>query len=445
MAIENKSTPAGTPEAPAPEQATGTPEAPAPEQATGTPEAPAPEQAAALSTSKSQKLLVITFVVLVILLAVVVWAVFAYLGKGSGARDETGMTWIRSIYGFGNTYEELTSPTGAAVDVGGASFWITDPGRQRLVHYGVNGQYKGQIYHKPNTAGALRQPADVAMDSDGLLYVVEPTYNVVRVYTADGKEKGSFEVPGAQSIAVNNDYIVVGSNNGIAICDKQGNLQKLVGINGKGAQQFDKVNGIALDDDNNIYVVDSFNNRISKYNERGNRVWETIAGYPGNAQMTGKKEFESTAKAQLQVPMGATLDANGHLCVVDMFDFCIARFDTQTGKFVDKFGVLGTNDGELWYPSDIDYFPELDQFVVSDTGASRAQVFELPDSGGSLLSRLRSALTGPLALCCIPLLILLVTGTVAFLLSRRHRMQEHARLEASAQEAAKTERDIAKN
>lgn len=333
-------------------------------------------------------------------------------------------TWVRSIYGFGDSLAEMTAPSGAAIDPSDGSIWITDPSKRRIVHYGIDGTYKGQIYHALGTKGALRLPTDIAIDPDGLLYIVEPTYNVVRVFDQQGNELGSFKVPGALSIAVNDTYIVVGANAGFAVYSKLGNVEKVVGKNGKSAGEFDKVNGVAIDEENNIYVVDTFNNRLSKYQPNGVHLWTTLLGYPGNEQETGEKTFPTKARAKLQVPMGVTLDGNGHVVVTDMFDFCIARFSQSSGAFIDKFGSVGLNDGYLMYPSDVDYDAATNQIVISDTGASRLQVFNVVGSGATPLNAIRSLFLGPAVLCVLPLLIVLLSLFLALYIFKRRRTQE---------------------
>ena len=140
--------------------------------------------------------------------------------------------------------------------------------------------------------------------------------------------------------------------------------------------------------------------------------------------MTGKKEYKSKAPAQLQIPMGCTLDANGHLVVVDMFDFSIALFDTGDGKYIKKYGRFGEQDGQFMYPSDIDYDVRTDTFVVADTGMARAQIIQLPNTGGNMLTKARSLLNGPLFACLIPILIILVGLAIALWLMRRRRKKD---------------------
>ena len=378
-------------------------------------------------SSKGRKVLAIVLIILLLLLCGIgLLLLKMFMPSGSGKQNSDGITWIRSIYGFGTEDTQLTSPVGDAIDPADGSFWMCDPNLRRLVNYRMDGTMKKIIGKTKYTqTSPIRHPADIAIDNSGLIYVVESTYDDVLVFDKTGKKKGQFTVPQPTAIAVNDNYIVVGAKAGFVIMDKNAKILKVVGTAGKKANQFDTVNGVALDADNNIYIVDTYNNRISKYSISGKRLWITNAGYPGNKHnVPGKKEYTSKHPAQLQVPMGCTLDANNHLVVIDMFDFTIAQFDTKTGKFVAKYGNYGTEDGKFVYSSDIDYDANTDTFVVADTGNRRAQIIRIPNSGGNLLAKVRSFLNGPLVLCCIPILIILICLVIAYLMQRNRKKKE---------------------
>lgn len=388
-------------------------------------------------SSKGRKVLTITLIILILLLLVVGFLLFKMLmPNGLGGKTQNGVTWIRSIYGFGNNTGELTIPGGVAIDKANGTFWMTDTSYSRLVNYRMDGSLAGIMSKPANKAGYLRDPADVAMDSDGLLYVVEPTYDTIRVFNRKGAEQGSFEVPNPLSIAVNDDNIVVGAESGFVIMDKKANIVKVVGTGGRDAaqNQFDKVNGTAFDKDGNIYIVDTYNNSLSKWTNKGKMIWRVQMGYPGNQQMTGKKEFKTTVKAAMQVPMGCTIDNNNRVIVIDMMDFSIAAFDASNGKFLVKYGDYGQEDGKLLYSGDIDYDSATDTFIVSDNGNKRAQIIKLPNSGGNALSALRNALSGPLALCCIPLLIIVICLAVAYFMQRNRKKKEQEKYYSNALE-----------
>ncbi len=126
----------------------------------------------------------------------------------------------------------------------------------------------------------------MAVGPDGLLYVCETALDTVRVLRPDGTDAGSFGIPQPVSVAVSEDRIAVGSVYGFAILDKSGKPIKVFGSRGKGEDQFDYVHGIAFDAGGNVYVADSYNNRLSAYDRNGKRLWIIRTGAPANSAVS---------------------------------------------------------------------------------------------------------------------------------------------------------------
>lgn len=82
--------------------------------------------------------------------------------------------------------------------------------------------------------------------------------------------------------------------------------------------------GIAADNSGNIYVADSDNNRIVKFDPEGNLL-ETIGS-------TGSGD------GQLLFPVGVAVDKSGNVYVADVDNFRIEKFD-PSGKFLLKFST----------------------------------------------------------------------------------------------------------
>ena len=132
----------------------------------------------------------------------------------------------------------------------------------------------------------LQTPSRMAVGPDGLLYVCETALDTVRVLRPDGTDAGSFDIPQPVSVAVSDDRIAVGSVYGFAILEKSGKPIKVFGTRGKGEDQFDYVHGIAFGPGGNVYVADSYNNRLSAYDRTGKRLWIIRTGAPANSAVT---------------------------------------------------------------------------------------------------------------------------------------------------------------
>lgn len=377
---------------------------------------------------------------LFLLLLAVIAMLFGLIGTSRAERAtgvEPGVTWVRSIYGYGPEASQMVEPSSAAIDPTGG-FWLGDQGRFRMVRFDASGRML-EIFSGDEAADEMFDfPSRIAIAPDGWRYVAQGTYDTVKVYDEAGAYQHTLRVPAPTSVAVNDDMVVVGYIAGYIAFERDGTPIGQIGERGIGEGQFDTVNGIALDDANNVYVVDTFNNRISKYDELGDVVWTVETGPPANQGgplMDAGAAQERSAKypAGMQMPMGATIDASNRLVVIDLLDFTASAFSLDDGAFIDKWGTFGREDGKLMYPADIDYDARYDWFVVSDSGNQRGQIILLPDSGGTPLEAGRRIISGPFKACGIPFLVLVVLLIVWRLLSRRRSTTQVGRVDANTE------------
>lgn len=378
-------------------------------------------------SKRGRRVLATVIVLLIILLLATSAALFGFLSGGKGSiadPDELGeLEWVRSIYGFGPDPSQMVSPASAAIDPDNG-FWLGDQGSFRMVQFDAAGKYVDIFAGDAASGDSFDFPTRIAIAPDGWRYIAQSTYANVKVYSPEGTLEQTLTVPAPSSIAVNDDMVAVGFIAGFVAFDRDGNpIGQIGGQRGVGDDEFDVVNGIALDSDNNVYVVDSFNNRISKYDALGDRVWMVRTGPPSNQGGDSMRPGGPTDEfpAGMQTPMGATIDGSGRLVVVDLLDFSIAAFSTEDGSFLGKWGDYGSEDGKLSYPSDVDYDPRYDWFVVSDSGNQRAQIVRIPDSGGGLAETARRAVSGPIKVCCIPFVLLVILLVIWW---RRRRKEE---------------------
>ncbi|MCL2332409.1 MAG: hypothetical protein FWC54_02830 [Actinomycetia bacterium] len=381
---------------------------------------------------RTRLMLLIILIVLILLLLLACGTLYSLLRPGAGVdagRNATGIEWIRSVYGFGISPDQLMHPTSVAVAPNGQSFWVTDASNFRLIEYNMNGSFR-RLVTQHSGGKNFQYPSRIAVAPDGWVYVAQQTYNNVLVFDPNFDLKQTLAVESPMSVAVNATMFTVGSRGGFAAFRRDGSVIGQVGQQGNGENDFDNVSGLALDANNNVYVVDTYNNRLSKYNAKGDRVWLINTGYPGNQGIRGgankdPKELRKKYPSNLQVPMGVTLDANNRVIVVDMFDYSVSAFSTADGKFLGKWGEYGKEDGFFSNPSDIIYNRRQDVFLESEAALGRVQIFRLESSssqGGvrSLLSRYSDIINA----CWIPLLIILALiaiYVVTRILARRRR------------------------
>ncbi|MCL2881554.1 MAG: NHL repeat-containing protein [Coriobacteriia bacterium] len=382
-----------------------------------------PEGDGEQGTRRTRRLLAIILVVLIILLLAACGTLWSLLRPGAGAQggNVKGIEWIRSVYGFGIQPSQLMHPTSVAVAPDGQSFWVSDASNFRLIEYNMNGSFR-RLVTKSAEGKGFQYPSRVTVAPDGWVYVAQQTYNTVLVFDPGFHLKQTLQVELPMSVTANSTMFVVGSRGGFAAFKRDGTLIGQVGRWGNGPDDFDVVSGVVLDSNNNVYVVDTYNNRLSKYDAKGDRVWVVNTGQPGNSGIRGgaeipQKDLVAKFPANMQVPMGVTLDANNRILVIDMFDYSVAAFSQSNGKFLGKWGEYGVQDGFFSNPSDISYNRQQDVFVESEAALGRVQIFRLQGSSNSGLRSLLSRYSDILNACWIPLLIIILL-IAAYIISR---------------------------
>src|SRR3990172_6837842 len=185
-------------------------------------------------------------------------------------------------------------------------------------------------------------------------------------FGTDGSGDGEFADP--QGVAVDstgNIYVADTDNDRIQKFNSNGNFILTFGTLGFGNGQFDGPQGVAVDSTGNIYVADTINNRIQKFNSKGKFILKF--GTPG----TGDGQFVG--------PEGVAVDSTGNIYIADTFNNRIQKFDSN-GNFILTFGTLGFGNGQFDNPSGV-AVDSSSNIYVADTFNNRIQVFGADTDG----------------------------------------------------------------
>lgn len=218
---------------------------------------------------------------------------------------------------------QFNNPLGIAVDVSG-NVYVADNGNQRirkitpegvvstLAGSGTSGYADGE-----STEAQFSNPAGVAVDASGNVYVADRDNYCIRKINADGHVS----------------TIVGNGKAGFA--------------NGAGdAAQFDTPCGIAVDASGNLFVADLNNHRIRKINPEG--MVSVLAG-------SGEAGFfdASSTLALFNYPIKIAVDNSGNIYVTDMHNHCIRKIsptgDVSTVAGNGMAGFLDSTDGEAQF------------------------------------------------------------------------------------------------
>ena len=280
---------------------------------------------------------------------------------GAGSTGESGG-------GFGGdggpaVAARLNFPVGVAVD-GSGNLYIADTDNDRIrkvdaagvISTVAGGGYGGD--GGPAVAAQLDWPFDVALDGAGNLYIADWLHNRIRKVDAagvistvagggsslgDGGPATAAQLNFPEGVApdgAGNLYIADTYNNRIRKVDAAGVISTVAGggssLGDGGPATAARLNfpvGVALDGSGNLYIADTDNNRIRKVDAAG--VISTVAG-DGTCCYSG--DGGPAVEAQLSGPSGVAVDAAGNLYIADT--------ENERIRKVDAAGVISTVAGD---------------------------------------------------------------------------------------------------
>jgi len=284
--------------------------------------------------------------------------------------DDIGFLAQWGSPGSGNS--EFDSPTGVAVD-GNGNVYVAEYYNHRIQKFDAGGAYVGQWGSGGSGNGQFFYPYGVAVDGAGNVYVADSGNDRIQKFAGDGtflmafgwdvvsgNVDTDFEIcqsgdtckdgsPGGgdgqfsnpQGVAIDgagNVYVADTSNSRIQKFDGNGNYLSQWGGFGSGNSQFNYPTGVAVDGNGNVYVADSSNHRSQKCDGSGNYRSQWGSGGSGNGQF--------------QYPYGVAADGSGNVYVADSDNSRIQKFDGN-GNYLSKWGSFGSGSGQFQYPTGV--------------------------------------------------------------------------------------------
>jgi len=266
---------------------------------------------------------------------------------------------------------EFSSPTGIALDTDG-NIYVADTDNHSIQKFDKAGKFLARWGSEPSSQeGQFYYPRGLAVGPDSVMYVADSGNNRVQKFDLEGNVQkawgkfgfawrgadiGKFDVPwGLATDQDGNVYVSDTSNARIQKFQSDGQPLLKWGRDGSFDGAFFFPRGVTVDFVGNIYVADESNNRIQKFDQRGSFL--TKWGREGK----GPGQFKS--------PWGIACDALGNVYVVDSGNHRIQKFDGN-GTFLCSFGNRGKTEGQLNFPYGIAVDKEGCVFVV-DSGNNR--------------------------------------------------------------------------
>jgi sugar lactone lactonase YvrE len=239
---------------------------------------------------------------------------------------------------------DFSGALGIGVNTGGEVV-VADTTNNRIQRFDTYGTYLSTLPTPLVTPAGFSSPKDVANEATGKMYVADSTNNRILKYKSDNTPDWSMGLPTPTLAATPGP----GTPTPVAPT----------------GPYFLNPYGITVDSVNKIYIADSGYARIQKFDANG--TFENAWGAYGSADNLAVPQFDN--------PKGMAIDADGNIYVADTGNNRIQRFD-QVGTLATRvlWGVFGSGDGQFNEPRNV-AVDSSNRVYVSEVQNKRVQVF----------------------------------------------------------------------
>lgn len=341
---------------------------------------------------------------------------FIYVSDSNNDRIQKFSTDGKYICEWGNLGArdgEFNAPLGIAVD-GEGFVYVSDKLNRRIQKFTTEGDFVSGWKSRGDGNGEFILPQGITFGIDDQIYVVDKNNHRVQLFTEEGRYltqwgqegdgEGEFKYP--HGIATDSNgfvYVADTSNNRIQKFGADGSYDRKWGLAegtaGSGEGEFNHPTDIAVDKNNNIYVVDWKNNRIQKFDSEGNHIrWGNVdteferpfgiaidkAGFIYVTDYYRIQKFDEVGNSVpewgrqgslegfFQFPSGIAIDGQGNVLFANAENNRVQKFDSQ-GNFIRQFSMKGSNPGQFCRPRFI-CAGENGLIYVTDSENNRIQV-----------------------------------------------------------------------
>ncbi len=261
----------------------------------------------------------------------------------------------------------IAEPMGLAVSDDTQRLYISDPMQHKVFTFDFEKKTLSKLEEVPF-------PAGIALDAKENLYVVDTVKKAISIFSRDGKFIKDILDPSLvkpNGIAIDRKldriYLVDTGNKdakeqNVKIYDLEGKrIGAIGGEPGGGLGQFTYPTMVTVDDNSNVYVADTLNSRVQKFDAKGNFLLHF--GQLGSAW----GEFDK--------PKGVALDSFGNLYVVDTGWSNVQIFNPK-GQVMLFFGGRGPIPGMMKNPISI-AIDKQNRIYVGDYLNHRIGIYQL--------------------------------------------------------------------
>lgn len=322
---------------------------------------------------------------------------------------------------------KLNDPLGVAANSSGG-FYIADSANNRVREVNSSGTittvagtgvagFGGD--GGPAIDAELNDPDGVAVDSAGDLFIADSNNNRIREVTpagmiftvagngvsgggGDGGLAVNAELHAPAGLTINSSgdlYVADVLNNRVRRIDASGTITTVAGTGVAGYNgddqpaveaELNQPFGVTLDQDGDLYIADSLNNRVREVDASGTITTvagDGVAGYNG-VDNPYNDEYPLAINSELNDPDGVAFDSYGNLYIADANNERV-RVVNNSGQMINVAGdgIAGDADygdsaigDELWQPAGLAVSPS-DVLYIADALANGVNSYQIGDAG----------------------------------------------------------------
>jgi DNA-binding beta-propeller fold protein YncE len=268
---------------------------------------------------------------------------------------------------------DLNTPLTKPMDVAkvGEFIYVSDTNNQQVQVFDSSGTPIFKFGKKGSGDGQFQFPYGITGDKDGNVYVSDlyngkisiftPKGKFIKYFTDENKKADFVKSPGGLRISGKKIYITDIQQNKVMVYSLDG--KKLLEITTATAKDdtLNAPNAVTVDDDQNIYVSDTGNQRLLVFDKNGK--FKRLIN--GSTDGKGDSKFVN--------PRGIGVLGNGVVLMVDNMTHFVHGFD-KDGKQVYQFGGLGSDKEQFYLPNGL-FVDEKGEIFITDTVNQRIALY----------------------------------------------------------------------
>ena len=271
--------------------------------------------------------------------------------------------WINAWGHMGQESGQFFWPSGIASYAD--QLYVADEYNHRIQVFTQDGQWVRSWGEKGESADQFNQPCDIAIDSEGRVFIADRNHYRVQEYTLKGDYISTLKghVDSSLFMPVS---IMIDQNDVIYVSDTQ--TSRIIHWTnndsyGRTWRQYSDHEMIApsgmMYSNDSIYIADTGHNRVQRLSIDGDIIseWQMIGENP----------------QALRFPLGMAMNSQGEWYASNYGANQVNHY-SKDGQFIDSWGIIGKQPGEFNGPTDI-AINSQDQIYILDKNNHRVQKF----------------------------------------------------------------------